>query len=62
MVSLLLLLLSSAVGFAGEDAGENASNPLAKVKNTDLRWQYTDSDDSHVNNMFVDGAFMANDS
>ncbi|MCP4765721.1 MAG: hypothetical protein GY875_05560 [Gammaproteobacteria bacterium] len=61
IVSLLLLLFSSAVGFAGEDAGENASNPLAKVKNTDLRWQYTDSDDSHVNNMFVDGAFMAND-
>ncbi len=61
IVSLLLLLFSSVVGFAGEDAGENASNPLAKVKNTDVRWQYFDTDDSHINNVFIDGAFMAND-
>lgn len=43
------------------DAGENASNPLAKVKNTDLRWQYLDSDRGRINDFFVDGAFMASD-
>jgi hypothetical protein len=42
--------------------GENASNPLAAVSNTDLRWQYLDLKDSgkHLNDYFVDGAFMLN--
>ena len=40
---------------------ENASNPLAKVKNTDLRYQYLDAEGGHINDAFVDGAFMAND-
>jgi hypothetical protein len=26
-----------------------------------LRWQYLDLDDSHINDLFIDGAFMAND-
>ncbi len=60
-ICALFLLLFSAAGFAGEDAGENASNPLAKVKNTDLRWQYFDTGDGRINDLFVDGAFMAND-
>ena len=41
---------------------ENASNPLAAVTSTDLRWQYLDLTDDglHLNDYFVDGAFMAN--
>ena len=51
-----LFFLSSSVL-----AGENASNPLAAVNNTDLRVQHLKSDDSdvYVNDFFVDGAFMA---
>jgi len=62
IVCTLFLLLFSVVGFAGEDEGENASNPLAKVKNTDLRWQYFDTGDGHINDVSIEGAFMANDS
>lgn len=41
---------------------ENASNPLAAVNSTDIRWQYSDSffGDSRLNEYFVDGAFMLN--
>ncbi len=58
-LSVLITLLLGNASFASD--GENASNPLAKVKNTDLRWQYLDTDDSHINDVFIDGAFMAND-
>ena len=57
----ILLLLSALAVAAEESGGENASNPLAKVKNTDLRWQYLDLDGGHVNDFFIDGAFMATD-
>ena len=60
-ICALFLLLFSVVGFAGEYADENASNPLAKVKNTDLRWQYFDTGGGHINDVSVEGAFMAND-
>ena len=60
-VCVLPLLLFSAAGFAGEYVEENASDPLAKVRNTDLRWQYFDLDENHINDAFIDGAFMAND-
>ncbi len=56
-----LLLITSLAAAAEESKGENASNPLAKVKNTDLRYQYLDMDDSHINDFFIDGAFMALD-
>jgi len=56
-VLVLSLLVFSAPGLTTE----NASNPLAKVKNTDLRWQYLDADDYHINDLYIDGAFMAND-
>ena len=41
---------------------ENASNPLAAVTSTDVRWQYLDltGDGQHLNDFFVDGAFMVN--
>ena len=61
-VCALYLFLFSGVGFAGEYADENASNPLAKVKNTDLRWQYFDTNGNHINDVSIEGAFMANDS
>jgi hypothetical protein len=61
-VCVFTILFSSLQVFADEKGGgENASNPLAKAKNTDLRWQYIDSDNGHINDMFIDGAFMAND-
>lgn len=41
---------------------ENASNPLAAVSNTDIRWQHLDLVDGlgRVNDFFIDGAFMVN--
>ena len=61
IVSAFFLLAYSVVGLAADGGGENASNPLAKVKNTDLRWQYFDTGNGHINDVFVEGAFMAND-
>ncbi|SCY45700.1 hypothetical protein [Desulfoluna spongiiphila] len=61
-VSMCALLFSSALVAAEEQRRrENASNPLAKVKNTDLRWQYLDLDSGHVNDFSIDGAFMAHE-
>ncbi len=58
-VAGLLFLLTSVV-IAQE---ENASNPLAKVSNTDLRWKYLDLGSAgHLNDLYVDGAFMPLDS
>ena len=57
-----IFLTTSYAGATEESAEENASNPLAKVKNTDLRYQYFDMDGGHVNDVFIDGAFMALDS
>lgn len=43
-------------------AEENASNPLAKVKNTDIRIQHFElENDNYLNDYYIDGAFMAND-
>jgi len=61
--SVFVLLISISLAAATEEGeGENASNPLAKVRNTDMRWQYLDMDGGHVNDLFIDGAFMASDS
>ncbi len=38
---------------------ENASNPLAAVNNTDLRYQYVDLSGADRHDVFVDGAYMA---
>ena len=56
---VLNFLLLANINFA--HAEENASNPLAKVKNTDLRWQRTDTSGANIDNLFVDGAFMASE-
>ena len=57
-----LLLASFSATSAEESGGENASNPLSKSRNTDVRWQYLDMDGGHVNDIFIEGAFMASDS
>jgi len=43
-------------------SSENASNPLAAVNNTDLRWQYSDltTNEARLNDYFIDGAVMLN--
>ena len=63
---LALLVICASPAFSQEEeaagGGENASNPLASVTNTDLRFQYIDLTDDlgRVNDLFVDGAFMVN--
>ncbi len=42
-------------------AAENASNPLSKGRNTDLRIQQTDGINGEKTDYFIDGAFMARD-
>jgi hypothetical protein len=71
-LGLLMFFVSHAIGAEDDvevldidgpemaDKAENASNPLAKVKNTDIRWQYLDLDGAEVNDFYLDGAFMAN--
>ena len=53
-VTLLLLIFSSSHGYTGE----NASNPLAAVNNTDLRVQYFDLDGPDKIDYWADGAYM----
>jgi len=60
-VAIQFLLMSSLL-ISTASSEENASNPLAKVKNTDVRYQYLDLDNGRVNDVFLDGAFMALDS
>jgi len=63
---LALLVICSPQAVSQEedqaDVAENASNPLARVKNTDVRYQYFDlsDDQGRINDSFVDGAFMIN--
>ncbi len=63
-LALLVICASPAIGQEEEPAGggENASNPLARVKNTDVRWQYFDlaNNRGRINDYFLDGAFMIN--
>jgi hypothetical protein len=53
--ALVLMLVTGIPHAYGE---ENASNPLASVNNTDLRWQYFDLDGPYRNDYFIDGAYM----
>ena len=53
---LLISILVTGINHAYAD--ENASNPLASVNNTDLRWQYFDLGRSHRNDFWVDGSYM----
>jgi hypothetical protein len=49
---IFVVTVTSAYG------GGNASNPLAAVKNTDVRLQYFDLDESERYDYWADGAFM----
>lgn len=55
-VLVMLPMWSTAVA-----ADENASNPLAAVSNTDLRYQAFDLGGSDRHDVFIDGAFMVRD-
>ncbi len=63
LVAGLLACLAAPSASATEqgseaEGGENASNPLAAVDNTDLRWQYFDLDSGSRQDFFLDGAKM----
>jgi hypothetical protein len=53
--ALVLMLITGATHAYGE---ENASNPLAAVNNSDVRWQYFDLDGSERNELYLDGSYM----
>jgi hypothetical protein len=53
--ALILMLITGATHAYGE---ENASNPLAAVNNTDVRWQYFDLDGPERNDFYLDGSYM----
>ena len=53
--ALVLILVTGTTHAYGE---ENASNPLAAVSNTDLRYQFFDLDGSDRSDFWVDGAYM----
>lgn len=60
--AVCLLILFAVAPLPAEEnksGGENASNPLSKTKNTDLRWQHIDTDSGRINDISIDGAFMA---
>ena len=60
MFRLFALVLMLVAGIAHAAGAQNASNPLASVNNTDLRWQYFDLGGPKRNDFYVDGAYMVN--
>ena len=54
-LTVCALTLVTGISFA---YGENASNPLAAVSNTDIRYQFFDLDGSDRNDYWIDGAYM----
>lgn len=60
-LTALLALNVQAAEPAADAPQENASNPLSKGKNTDFRVQSLDTEAGTINDVFIDGAFMAND-
>lgn len=52
-----VLVLTGLLG-AEAQAQENASNPLAAVNNTDIRYQSFDLDGSSRQDAYIDGAYM----
>jgi len=57
-LAVCALALSLVTGITNAYGGENASNPLAAVSNTDLRAQYFDLGGSDRTDYWVDGAYM----
>jgi hypothetical protein len=62
LLMVLLILISRTVLVNAEEqksgGGENASNPLAAVNNTDIRWKYFDLDGPECNDFYLDGSYM----
>ena len=59
--TLYAIVFILVVGITQAYCDENASNPLAAVNNTDIRWQYFDFDGgADVNDFYLDGAVMLN--
>lgn len=59
LVILCTLVLMLVTGITNVYGAENASNPLASVNNTDLRWQYFDlGGSSDRNDIYADGSYM----
>lgn len=57
----LILVMTVFIIFLGANqsySGENASNPLAAVNNTDMRWQYFDLDGPERHDLSLDGSYM----
>ena len=54
------LVLMLVIGVTHSYGEENASNPLAAVNNTDVRWQYFDLDGPERNDFWLDGSYMLN--
>ncbi len=62
-IFLVILLICSNIVLAGKSGGqtdgdENASNPLAAVSNTDLRWKYFDLGHGDRLDYYIDGSTM----
>jgi len=59
-LSKIMAVVATYFGlFTGYSAAEeNASNPLAAVNNTDIRYQYFDLNGANRQDAFVDGAYM----
>ena len=58
----LVLIIGSLLTLSASATAENASNPLSKGKNTDIRVQHYDLGDAGDRTRYiVDGAFMASD-
>jgi len=61
MMKRLAFLMTAFIALIGVDrsyAAGNASNPLAAVNNTDIRWQHFDLDGPERNDYYLDGAYM----
>lgn len=61
MTQRLSLWLAACLGLIAVDpsnAAGNASNPLAVLNYTDIRWQYFDLDGPERNDYYLDGAYM----
>ncbi len=60
---LVPLIYALVVVGSASEAEENASNPLAAVNNTDIRYQYFDlAGGADRQDAFVDGAYMCGQS
>lgn len=53
-----LAVLFLCLATTPSQSGENASNPLAAVNNTDLRYQYFDLGSGDRQDLFLDGSYM----